>query len=74
MIETRIFVYDNYDDVNELDDVIAIVNRFIETNHITKTNIMEYRTEFEHFEVNGRTYTRYRITLSYWVDPKKVRK
>lgn len=74
MIKTEIFACDNYDDMYELDDVIEIVNKFIEKNHITKTNIMEYRTEIENFEENGITYTKYRITLSYWVDPKKVRK
>lgn len=68
MIRTAIFLCDNYDDVKDLNGAISIVNDFITTNHITKTDIMEYHTEIIPFEVNEVQYSRYRITLSYWVN------
>lgn len=66
MINTEIFEVYDYNNYICFKEVLALVNELIRDNSITKTDIVEYRTENYEKEVEGSNCYYYKVIISWW--------
>lgn len=69
MIKTEIFCCYNESNYVCFEEALGLVNDLIKTEHIKRSDILEYRTKNWneiHCTIDVRWY--YEVTISYWVD------
>lgn len=62
MINTEIFESSNYSNYIAFDNVLKMINDFINENNIKRQNIVEYKTE----NYLKEEFWNYKVTISYW--------
>lgn len=66
MINTEIIEVCDYSNHNCFEKALELVNKLIKDNDISKTDIIEYKTENYDEHVEGSTYYYYKVIISWW--------
>ena len=66
MINTEIFEYESINNYTCFDEILKMVNDLVRERKISKSDIIEYKTENWSEETHGELFYHCKVTISWW--------